>query len=146
MWCIRAVKRVFLSLFAASRILSSPCNVSPCRCVQVTVVLSRIPVSHRPSLRNLRHRFYPVLFGSFTSTTPMSDFSAVCMPGLYAVRFPRPIHIFMDAAEISRFSCIECPRMLRVFDSAGSMHNSPLLRDASFCLPHRPTRSAPRMR
>ena len=124
-WCIRAVKRVFLSLFAASRILSSPCNVFPCRCVQVTVVLSRISFGHRPSLRSLRQRFHSFLFGSFLGTMPMSDFSAACMSGSYAVRFLRPIHsTAMDAAETSRFSCIECPRMLRVFDSAGPVLDS----------------------
>jgi hypothetical protein len=31
------------------------------------------------------------LFGSFSGTMPMSDFSNAYMPGLYAFRFPRPI-------------------------------------------------------
>lgn len=48
-----------------------------------------------------------------------------------------------DAAEISRFSNIECPRMLRVSDSAGSIYNSLLNAVISYCLPYRFTRSAP---
>jgi len=49
-------------------------------------------------------------------------------------------------AEISRFSNIECPRMLRFFDSAGPIIGSLRLSPpSSCCLPHRSTRSAPRM-
>ena len=49
-------------------------------------------------------------------------------------------------AEISRFSNIECPRMLRFFDSAGPISGSLRLSPpSSCCLPHRSTRSAPRM-
>ena len=48
-----------------------------------------------------------------------------------------------DAAEICRFSNIECPRMLRVSDSAGSIYNSLLNAVISYCLPYRFTRSAP---
>jgi hypothetical protein len=46
---------VFLSLAAASRILSSPFNASSCLCVQVADDSSEIPLGHRPSLQNLRH-------------------------------------------------------------------------------------------
>ncbi len=43
-WCIRLLKRRFLSLLAASRILSSPLNASPCLRVQFAVVSSEFPL------------------------------------------------------------------------------------------------------
>ena len=55
-----------------------------------------------------------------------------------------PVYLPTGTAEISRFSNIEFPRMLRVFDSAEPVYGS--LRNAitPCCLPHRFTRSAPR--
>jgi len=49
-----------------------------------------------------------------------------------------------DTTEISRFSNIECPRMLRVSDSAGPVYVSLLFAVIPCCLPYRFTRSAPR--
>jgi len=60
-----------------------------------------------------------MLFGSFSGTTPMSDFSAAYMSGLRPQAFPyRPAATYSaGTAEISRFSNIEHPHMHRVLDS-----------------------------
>ena len=43
-WCIRLVNLRFLSFFAASRILLSSINASPCLCVQFAAVSSEFPL------------------------------------------------------------------------------------------------------
>ena len=83
----------------------------------------RFLLGHQPSLHHLRHRpCGTVLFGDFTGTMPMSDFPAACASGLRPWPSPTDPWVLVpaDATGISRFSCIGCPRMLRVFDSAGS--------------------------
>ena len=59
---------------------------------------------------------------------PSSDFPASCMSGVRVVPFPdRSIDpSTVDDAGISRFPCKEFPRMLRVFDCAGSEDGSPM--------------------
>ena len=63
----------------------------------------------------------PALFGTFPGTMPMSDFPAACASGLQPQAFPDrpPDHQPEGTTGISRFSCIEFPRMHRVFDSVG---------------------------
>ena len=68
----------------------------------------------------------PALFPAFTGTMPMCDFPAACMSGLWPQAFPdRPDGrlrlVATGTAGISRFSCMERPRMRRVSDSAGPM-------------------------
>jgi hypothetical protein len=72
----------------------------------------------------------PALFGTFTGTTPMSDFPAAYTSGLQPQAFPDrpPGHQAEGATGISRFSCIEFPRMHRVFDSVGPDPRSRLAR------------------
>jgi len=67
-----------------------------------------------------------ILFGAFFGTVTMSDFSVACMSGFRPQTFPnRPANFLLSGtAEISRFSNIKCPRMLRVFDSVGSIYGS----------------------
>jgi hypothetical protein len=43
-WCIKVVNRRFLSLCAASRILLSLVNASPCLCVQLAAISSEFPL------------------------------------------------------------------------------------------------------
>ena len=89
----------------------------------------------------------PALFGSFSGTMLVSDFSVAYVLGLWPQAFPnRPGVLFClpKTSEISRFSSIERPRMHRFLDSAGSMHDSLVNVVTSCCLPLRTTGSAPR--
>ena len=66
------------------------------------------------------------LFPAFTGTMPMSDFPPAYASGLRPQAFPdRPTdglrRRWAGADGISRFSCMELPRMRRVSDSAGPM-------------------------
>src|SRR4030042_646940 len=79
----------------------------------------------------------PALFPAFTGTTLVSDFPAAYMSGLWPQAFSdRPATGLPSghgtpavpgqsrttgAAGISRFSCMELPRLRRVSDSAGRM-------------------------
>ena len=74
----------------------------------------------------------PALFGTFPGTTPMSDSPAAYTSGLRPQAFPdRPAGPRLAGASgVSRFSCMECPRMLRVFDSVGPDRRSRLSRRA----------------
>ncbi len=146
MWCIRLVKRRFLSFLAASRILSSPLNASPCLCVQFAVVSSEnfpwspaFPPVPPPLVTQLCSVPSSVLCRCLTSQRRTRQ---DCGHGP-SLADP-PSCLTAGTAEISRFSNIEFPRMLRVFDSAEPVYGS--LRNAitPCCLPHRFTRSAPR--
>ena len=123
---MRLVKRRFPSL---------PLSLVSCQSVQC------LPLSLRTGRRRLsrispwssafplepppQHGEHAALFGSFFGTTPMSDCSTACMQGLRPRAFPyRPACCFSaGAAELSRFSNIECPRMLRFYDSAGPVND-----------------------
>ena len=60
--------------FAASRILSSPFNASPCLWVQVAAGFSEFPLVIVLS-SSASAIAYSMLFGAFFGTMPMSDFS-----------------------------------------------------------------------
>jgi hypothetical protein len=86
------------------------------------------------------------LFEGFTGTMKLSDFPQPFI-AVVLLRFTARTslcHPTRPVRGISRFSCIECPRMLRVSDSAGPVHNSLNNAATPSCLPHRCTRSAPR--
>jgi len=78
-----------------------------------------------PSASSAPDAAAPGLFGSFLGTMGLSDFPAAYTSGLWPQAFPdRPFHnvwAVAGAAGISRFSCMELPRMRRVSDSAGPM-------------------------
>ena len=121
------------SPLAALRILSSPFNAFPWLCVQVADLLARIPLGPRPSLRHLRSLLSHSLFGALTGTTPVSDFSVASISVFWPLAFTdRPAKLLSGTTEISRFSCIQCPRMLSVFDSAGPGYDS--LSIAVYCV------------
>ncbi len=143
---LKLVKRRFLSLLAASRILSSLFNASPCLRVQVAVSFSEFPlVIGLPSSASAIA--YPILFGAFFGTITMSDFSLAYMSGLWPRAFPdrsARLLLLTDTNEISRFSNIERPRMHRFLDSAGSVRDSLINAARPFCLSLRTNRLAPR--
>jgi len=120
---MRLVKRRFPSLAAASRILSSPFNAYPCLCVQVADDFPEFPLGHPPSLRNLRHNVGNTPFCSVPSQVLRRCQTAQQRAYKDCGRRPSltvPQGYFpAGAAELSRFSNIECPRMLRFLDSAG---------------------------
>lgn len=73
MWCIRLLNRMLLFFPAASRILSSPLNASPCPCVQFAVVFPEFPsVTGLPS--SVFAASPLVLFDAFFSITPAGGF------------------------------------------------------------------------
>ena len=84
-------------------------------------------------LQNLRGCLgKPALFGSFSGTMSVSDFSVAYAQGVWPQTFPYRSGVCPPkTSEISRFSSIERPRMHRVFDSVGPVH------DSSFNVIHR---------
>ncbi len=65
--------------------------------------------------------FGPALFARFFGTMGPSDSLKSCMSGVRQIAFPdRPAACDAEAFRVSRFPCIEFPRMRRVFDSATS--------------------------
>jgi len=74
------------------------------------------------------------LFKGFTGTMKLSDFPQPFI-AVVLLRFrarTSRCHPTRPVRGISRFSCIECPRMLRVSDSAGPMGDS--LSNAAHCV------------
>ena len=67
---------------------------------------------------------FPLLFGWFLGTTPESDFSAACMPGVRPSAFPDRPATITGATEISRFSDMKFLSMHGVYDYAGPDHGS----------------------
>ncbi len=120
---MRLVKRRFLSLTAASRILSSLFNAFCCLRVQVADDSPEFPLGHRPSLRNLRHDVGNTPFCSAPSSVLRRCQTAqqrACKDcGHWPSLTVPPCYFKAGAAELSRFSNIECKHMHRVSDSAG---------------------------
>ena len=84
---------------------------------------------------------YPILFGTFFGTLTMSDFSFAYMPGVWPQTFPDrsdSMLLLTDTNEISRFSSIECPRMHRFLDSAGSVGGKLIYAEHHIALPFGP--------
>ena len=64
----------------------------------------------------------PALFARFSGTMGPSDSLETCMSGVRQYAFPdRPASCDEGVSRVSRFPCIEFPRMRRVSDSAASM-------------------------
>jgi len=66
------------------------------------------------------------LFEGFTGTIGLSDFPQPSI-AVVLIRFTARTsrcHALRPVRGISRFSCIECPRMLRVYDSVGPISDS----------------------
>jgi hypothetical protein len=99
---------------------------SPVLCPEL-VSLSRFPLLSPLSSTFSAYCSAPQpLFEGFTGTIGLSDFP---QPSIAAVllRFTTRTsrcHALRPVSGISRFSCIECPCMHRVYDSAEPMHNS----------------------
>ncbi len=128
-----------------SRILSSPFNCFPRLCVQVADDFPE----------------FPLVISLPSGTSATSEDTSYCSAPSSVLRrcqtarqrackdyghWPSltvPPIFRSGTAELSRFSSIECPRMHRVFDSAGPNSNL-LLARCSWCLPDSSTRSAPR--
>ncbi len=119
MWCIKLVKRRALSRLAAIRILSSPINAYN---LSLSIVGSRHiqnfpwPAAFPPASPQLVAQFCSkpsqVLRHCPTSQQrTCQDYTPQAFPD-------RPAKAKTGAVDISRFSCIECPRMLRVSGSA----------------------------
>jgi len=131
---------------------------SPALCPEL-VSLNRFPLVSPLSSTLSAHCSAPQhLFEGFTGTIGLSDFPQPFI-AVVLLRFTTRAshcHMLRPVHGISRFSCIECPRMLRVSDSARpvsvSLYNDihrvacpPTRAQARRAgLPHRPTRSAPR--
>ena len=98
----------------------------PALCPEL-VSLNRFPLVSPLSSTLSAHCSAPQhLFEGFTGTIGLSDFP---QPFIVAVllRFTTRTlrcHALRPVRGISRFSCIECPRMLRVYDSAGPISDS----------------------
>lgn len=81
-----------------------------------------VPLGQAPSLHLLRRPAVgPALFGGFIGTMGLSDFPCACTPDVRCVACSgRPADSSSAGTHgISRFSCMKCPRMRRVFDSVG---------------------------
>jgi hypothetical protein len=116
------VKRRFLSLAAASRILSSPFNAFSRLSVQVADDFPEFPLGHQPSLRSLRDSVGNTLSCSAPSSVLRRCQTAqqrACKACGHWPSLTVPPIIPAEAVELSRFSNIECPRMHRFSDSAG---------------------------
>jgi len=119
---MRLVKRRFLSLPAASRILSSPFNAYSRLRVQVADHCPEFPLGHRPSLRNLRLDMGimpPCSAPSSVLRRCQTAQQRPCKDYGHGPSLTVPPPNTAEAAELSRFSIIERLRMLRVSDSAG---------------------------
>jgi hypothetical protein len=117
-----AVKRRFLSLTAASRILSSPFNAFSRLSVQVADDFPEFPLGHQPFLRGLRHGVGNTLFCSAPSSVLRRCQTArqrACKDCGHGPSLTVPPIVSVGTAELSRFSNIECQRMHRFSDSAG---------------------------
>jgi hypothetical protein len=141
------VKRRFLSLSAASRILSSPFNAYSRLRVQVADNCPEFPLGHRPFLRNLRHDMGimpPCSAPSSVLRRCQTARQRPCKNYGHRPSLTVPPCNTTGAAELSRFSNIERLRMLRVSDSAGPGSDLAVSRRYPWCLPNRSTWSAPR--
>jgi hypothetical protein len=69
----------------------------------------------------------PAWFGPFTGTMPVFGFPGAYMSGVRSQTFPDRPRTW-GTPGISRFSCLELPRMHRVFDSVGPGRRSRLAR------------------
>lgn len=119
------MKRRFLSLAAASRILSSPFNAFSRLRVQVADNCPEFPLGHRPFLRNLRHDMGIMPLCSAPSSVLRRCQTArqrPCKDYGHRPSLTVPPCNTTGAAELSRFSNIERLRMLRVSDSAGPVN------------------------
>jgi len=120
------VNCAFRSFIAASRTPWRPIDAVPRLCVRATAVSPVFPlVGPLPSTASADESA-PSLFGSFSGTMGPSDFPSACMSDVRLLTFSdRPIAPSAVGADgISRFPCKEFPRIHRVFDSAGSEHDS----------------------
>jgi hypothetical protein len=95
-------------------------------CVRATEVLSVFPLVGPLSSTASADGMGPSLFGGFYGTMGPSDFPSACMSGVRLLTFPdRPSEPSPGGTDgISRFPRKEFPRIHRVFDSAGSEHDS----------------------
>jgi len=97
--------------------------LSPRLSVQVADDFPEFPLGHQPSLWNLRNGLGNAPFCSAPSSVVRRCQTArqrACKDYGHGPSPTDPIHTFAsDAAELSRFSNIECPRMHRFFDSVG---------------------------
>ena len=105
-----------------------PCALesSPALCPKL-VSLNRFPLASPLSSTLSADSGAPQpLFEGFTGTIGLSDFPQPFI-AVVLLRFTTRTshcHMLRPVHGISRFSYIECPRMLRVFDSAGPMGDS----------------------
>ena len=99
---------------------------SPALCPEL-VSLNRFPlVSPLSSTLSAHCSALQHLFEGFTGTIGLSDFPQPFI-AVVLLRFTTRTshcHMLRSVHGISRFSCIECPRMLRVSDSAGPVGDS----------------------
>jgi len=107
---------------------------SPALCPEL-VSLNRFPLVSPLSSTLSAHCSAPQhLFEGFTGTIGLSDFPQPFI-AVVLLRFTTRTshcHVLRPVHGISRFSCIECPRMLRVSDSAGPVNDS--LNNAAHCV------------
>lgn len=119
MWCSRAVNRIFLSRFAASRTPRDPMPRFPGSASGASKVRAAFPLVSPLSSTDSAAAFGPALFARFSGTMGPSDSPATCMSGVRQNAFPvRPAPRGEGVFRVSRFPCRKFPRMHRVFDSA----------------------------
>jgi hypothetical protein len=126
-WCNKAVNLSWLPLRAASR---TPCSPRDLRLVRLGVrcrasCLAFLLVGSLSSADSAEGSA-PSLFVGFAGTTDPSDCPATCTSALPPKAFAdRSVSRDSDFAGLSRFSRLEFPRMLRVFDSAADARTLP---------------------
>ena len=131
---------------AALPILSSPFNAFSCLCVQVADNSPEFPLviglpSRASAMAWETRRFVRLLLWYYADVRLLSCVH-VRLP-VSDLPLPSRHLLAAGAAELSRFSNIECPRMHRVSDSAGPDNDSLFICRCLCCLPFRRTRSAP---
>ena len=151
-WVVHAKPLVWvrvLSIPVPNRCLSYPVQSVQCLLLSLRTGrrrLSRIPLGHRPFLRNLRHDMGimpPCSAASPVLRRCQTARQRPCKDYRHGPSLTVPPSNTAEAAELSRFSNIERLRMLRVSDSAGPLSDWLYRAATRGAFPNRCTRSAP---
>ena len=96
-------------------------TLSPALCPQRVRLAWRFPLVGPLPSTDSAAAFGPALFARFSGTMGPSDSLETCMSGVRQDAFPdRPAPGRVGVSRVSRFPCMEFPRMRRVSDSAAS--------------------------